>query len=90
MTREELLNLEHLAVAELKTGQFLHIHVEDGWRMTTWKEGDDIKNYSSFQCMYAPIKDEYADYRVIGMEHHLRLEEGCRKAIMELENNRRR
>lgn len=63
MTQKELLSLEHLKIAEVKT--FVHIHTEDGWVLTDWNTGDDIKNYWSSVCMYTPIKDQYPDYRVI-------------------------
>ena len=68
MTREELLNLEHLAIAEVT--KFVHIHTEEGYFMTDWKEGQDIKEYSGSVCYYMPIRDAYADYRVITAEEH--------------------
>lgn len=68
MTREELLNLEHLAIAEVT--KFVHIHTEKGFYMTEWKEGQDIKEYSGSVCYYMPIRDTYNDYRVITAEEH--------------------
>ena len=68
MTREELLNLEHLAIAEVT--KFVHIHTEEGFYMTDWKDGQDIKEYSGSVCYYMPIRDTYNDYRVITAEQH--------------------
>lgn len=72
MTREELLNLEHLAIAEVT--KFVHIHTEEGFYMTDWKDGQDIKEYSGSVCYYMPIRDTYNDYRVITAEEHNELE----------------
>lgn len=71
MTRQEVLNLDHLAIAEVT--RFLHIHSEKGYVITEWKEGDDIKQYSGSNCYYMPIKDEYPDFRVITLEEDMRL-----------------
>ena len=68
MTREELLNLEHLAIAEVT--KFVHIHTEEGFYMTDWKDGQDFKEYSGSVCYYMPIRDTYVDYRVITAEQH--------------------
>lgn len=72
MTREQVLSLDHLAVAEATV--FVHLHTEDGWILTNWKEGDDIKEYSGSECYYMPIRDEYKDFRVITVEEHNELE----------------
>ena len=72
MTKQELLNLEHLKIAEETI--FVHIHTEDGWIMTSWNEGDDIKEYSGSVCYYMPIRDTYEDYRIITIDEHNRLE----------------
>ena len=74
MTQKELLSLEHLKIAEVKEGYFLHVHTEDGYFLTSWKEGDDIKEYSGSICMYAPIMEDYPDYRVISEIEHNNLE----------------
>lgn len=65
MTQKELLSLDNLKIAEVKEGYFLHVHTKDGYKLTAWKEGDDIKEYYASECIYAPIMDEYIDYRVI-------------------------
>ena len=80
MTQKELLNLEHLKIAEIKPNLFLHIHTEEGWILTDW-DNVDIKNYSGSICMYAPIRDEYADFRVITESEHNELSDRQKKAI---------
>ena len=81
MTKQELLNLEHLKIAEETI--FVHIHTEDGWIMTSWKEGDDIKEYSGSVCYYMPIRDTYVDYRIIAIDEHNRLEKEREIAVEE-------
>lgn len=68
MTQKELLNLEHLSIAEVK--KFVHIHTEEGYVMTSWNDGDDVKEYAGSVCYYMPIRDDYDDYRVITKEKH--------------------
>ena len=92
MTQKELLSLEHLKIAEVKPGYFLHVHAEDGFYMTDWKEGDDIKKFNGSVCIYAPIRDEYKDYRIITADEFKELEKQQREAIekeMEEERNKR-
>ena len=48
--------------------------------MTSWN-GEDIKEYSGSVCAYMPIRDEYPEYRVIGVDEHLRLQEEQRIAF---------
>lgn len=74
MTQKELLSLEHLKIAEVKEGYYLHIHTEDGYYLTTWEDGSDVKEYVGTECIYAPIREEYEDYRVIDKEIHNELE----------------
>lgn len=85
MTRDELLNLEHLAIAEVT--KFVHIHTEEGYFMTEWMEGQDIKEYSGSVCYYMPIRDTYADYRIITAEEHTELERLQEEAYKAEENN---
>lgn len=71
MTQEQLLKMEHLKTAEVKPGMFVHVHAEDGYIITNWKEDEDIKNYSGSVCMYMPIRDSYDDdYRTIPFTEH--------------------
>lgn len=85
MTRQELLSMDHLAIAEVT--KFVHIHTEEGWYMTEWKDGDDIKEYSGSVCYYMPIREDYADYRVITAEEHNELEKQ-REIAVEEENKK--
>lgn len=66
MTKEQILKLDNLSVAEEKPGMFVHIHAKEGYKITSWNENDNIINYTSSICMYMPIRDIYdAEYRVI-------------------------
>lgn len=87
MTQQEILKLENLKVAEIKPNMFLHIHSNDGYVITSWFEGDDIKNYSGSICYYMPIMDNYDDnYRVITSDEHERLEQLQREAFEKEQN----
>lgn len=93
MTQQEILNMPNLKIAEVKPDMFVHVHAEDDYRITSWQEGDDIKNYVGSVCMYMPIRDEYdGNYRTITVEEHEVHEEQARKAVEEemriiMENN---
>lgn len=87
MTQKELLNLEHLSIAEVK--KFVHIHTEDGYIMTSWNDGDDVKEYAGSVCYYMPIRNEYEDYRIITLKEHNDLENQRDEAIKEFEINNR-
>lgn len=83
MTRQELLSMDHLAIAEVT--KFVHIHTEEGYVMTEWNDSMDIKEYNGSVCYYMPIRDEYADYRVITLAEHEELEKQ-RDLVIEEEN----
>lgn len=87
MTQKELLNLEHLSIAEVK--KFVHIHTEEGYIMTSWNDGDDVKEYAGSVCYYMPIRNEYEDYRIITLKEHNDLENQRDEAIKEFEINNR-
>lgn len=81
MTQDQILNMEHLSIAEVKPGKFVHVHAEEGYRITPWGEHEDIKSYSGSICMYMPIRESYDDdYRTITVEEHEELERKCREA----------
>lgn len=81
MTKQELLSLEHLAIAE--ETKFVHVHTEDGYIMTVWKEDENILKYAGSECYYMPIREEYPDYRIITVEEHNELEKKRDEAIKE-------
>lgn len=81
MTRQELLSMDHLAIAEVT--KFVHIHTEEGYVMTEWNDSMDIKEYNGSVCYYMPIRDEYANYRVIALAEHEELEKQRDIAIEE-------
>jgi hypothetical protein len=83
MTKQELLSLDHLSIAEVK--KFVHIHTEEGYFMTSWTDEKDIKEYAGSVCYYMPIRDEYEDYRIITLEEHNELESRRDAAIKEEE-----
>lgn len=85
MTRQELLSMDHLSIAEVT--KFVHIHTEEGYVMTEWNDGMDIKEYNGSVCYYMPIRDEYTDYRVITLAEHEELEKQ-RDIVIEEENKR--
>jgi hypothetical protein len=72
MTKRELLNLEHLKIAEEKKDYFVHVHCEDGWYLTDWDK-EDIKEFHASVCMYLPIRDKYNNYYLITLEDYNRL-----------------
>lgn len=93
MTQEQILKMDNLEVAEVKPGMFVHVHAKEGYRITSWGENEDIKDYSGSICMYMPIRDSYDDdYRTITVEEHEALEARAREAheaeMKERENNR--
>lgn len=64
MKKEDLLKLDHLKIAE-ETPKYLHLHCEDGFKATSWKEGDKLEDFNFFACAYMPVRDEYLDYHII-------------------------
>lgn len=80
--------MEHLKIAEVKPGMFVHIHAEEGYIITPWGEHEDIKEYSGSTCMWMPIRDSYDDdYRTITQAEHEELERRQRE-VLENEMNR--
>lgn len=87
MTKKELLNLEHLKIAEEKQGYFVHVHCEDGWYLTDWNK-EDIKEFHASVCMYLPIRDNYNEYYIIPLDEYNVLMELQKEALRrELEQN---
>ena len=90
MTKEDIKALNHLAINEEVEGKFYHVHAEDGYMITTYSDGEDIKHYCASECMYMPIKEEYPDLRIITVQEHNRLSEACevaRQEEIEAKNN---
>lgn len=40
----------------------------EGCRITTWNEGDDILNYSSFSVAYCPVDADTSIYHCVSVE----------------------
>ena len=91
MTQEQILKMDNLEVAEVKAGMFVHVHAKEGYRITSWGEHEDIKDYSGSICMYMPIRDNYDDdYRTITVEEHETLEARAKEAYeAEMKENNR-
>lgn len=82
MTKEQILKLDNLSVAEERPGMFVHIHAKEGFVITNWNDGDDITNYTSGACMWLPIMDNYAgNYRTITIAEDAEMIEKQRIAI---------
>lgn len=91
MTQDQILKMDHLKIAEVKPGMFVHVHAADGYIITAWGEHDDIKDYTGSVCLYMPIRDTYDDdYRTITVAEHEKLETLQRAAIEEMEKEMNR
>ena len=73
MTIDEILNLGHISSSEVPN--YTRIQTEDGYYMTAWTEGDDIRKYAGSNVYYLPVREnyDYPDLRVITVEEHKRL-----------------
>lgn len=60
----------------------------EGCKITSWNEGDNIENYSSFSVAYCPANTDTSIYHCISIEEDERLNEELRKLI-ESERERR-
>lgn len=45
--------------------KFIVLTAEDGQSLTTWKEGDDIKEFNASKLIYCPLSFDYSAYRDI-------------------------
>jgi surface protein len=73
MTINEILNLGHISSSEVPN--YTRIQTEEGYYMTAWTEGDDIRKYAGSNVYYLPVREnyDYPDLRVITVEEHERL-----------------
>jgi hypothetical protein len=89
MTKEQILGMDNLAVAEERPGMFVHIHAKEGFLITDWVEGDDIMNYTSSVCLFMPIRDSYtSEYRTITLDEDKMYQERLIVAIEKEKRNR--
>lgn len=77
MTKEQLTTLEHVVVRETK--DFIHLHTEEGYYITEYRDGTEIKDFCASECYYMPHMEEYPDFRVIDTEEYNRLEAEAEK-----------
>lgn len=59
------------------------IYCSEGHRITTWREGDDIKKYSAFAFAYCPKDVDFSIYRCVTAKEHAEYIKACRKAQKE-------
>lgn len=71
MTKQEILNIDNLLIAEEVNGKFIHLHAKDGYYITNYKQGDE--EYYGSVCIYFPIMEEYEDYYTLTEVEHLKL-----------------
>ena len=71
----------------MKTNKTKYIEViaEDGYKLTTYKEGEDIKNFSCFSKGCFPLTFDESQIREITIEESERLDKEAQKAIEEAE-----
>lgn len=51
-----------------ETYNFWVISCPEGCKITSWKEGDDIKDYDSFEIAYCPKDADLSIYHCISVE----------------------
>ena len=51
-----------------ETYNFWMISCPEGCKITSWKEGDDIKDYASFEIAYCPKDADLSIYHCISAE----------------------
>ena len=51
-----------------ETYNFWMISCPEGCKITSWKEGDDIKDYASFKIAYCPKDADLSIYHCISVE----------------------
>ena len=82
--------MEHKIIVELNEKyNFNKITCTENHYITTWKEGDDIKEYSASTLIYAPTSVDTSVYRCVTEEKHNELMELQRIAIEEEERKQR-
>ena len=80
----------HKIIIELNEKyNFNKITCTENHYITSWKEGDDIKEYSSSTLIYAPTSVDTSVYRCVTEEEHNKLMELQRIAIEEEERKQR-
>ena len=72
MTLEDLFKLPHLTTTE-KAEKWIHLHTEEGYYLTTYTEDKEIEEFDGYNCIYAPIQEEYPEYHIIDAEMYQKL-----------------
>lgn len=68
---------------KITTDQFISVVAEDGYKLTTYLETEDIKNFDYFTRGAFPLSYDTSKLREISIEEAERLEEAKQKAIEE-------
>lgn len=66
---------------ERNTTKFKIVEAEEGMRLTYWKEGDDIMDWSSCRMMYAPLTADTSVYREVTEQEAAARDEELQKLI---------
>ena len=67
---------------------FWMISCPDGWKITSWKEGDDINKYASFEIAYCPKDADLSVYHCVSVEDDAILIEKQAEAFKKEEEER--
>lgn len=73
-----------------ETYNFWQLSCSEGHKITSWNEGDDIKDYASFEIAYCPKDTDFSIYHCVTAEEDAKYLEEQLKAIKEEEENRRK
>lgn len=65
---------------------FWVISCPEGCRITSWKEGDDILEYTSFEIAYAPANADLTIYHCVSVEMDERLVKEQMDKVREMED----
>ena len=63
MTKDKLFSLKHITCEV--DGSSVVVSADNGYHITPWKNGDDIRACYSFSRLRTSLRDTYQDYRVI-------------------------
>ena len=64
-----------------ETYNFWQLTCSEGHKITSWNEGDDIKDYASFEIAYCPKDADFSIYHCVTAEEDAKYLEAHEKAI---------
>lgn len=71
-----------------ETYGFWVLRCPEGCKVTSWNEGDNVLDYSSFAIAYCPKNTDLSVYHCITIEEDERLMEEQANKVKEMEDNR--